>query len=220
MNLASLILVVRSELDDTVSPYRWSDDELMLYANIAETEAARRARLLLDSTTVALCQIALVAGIGSYALDPRIALIRRVRVVGQSRPLGRTTSRHLDATLAGWEDMTAATPGLFLTDSDSNRLRVIPPPVADGLLQLTVQRDPLAAMNDPLDVPEIAGRYHHDLRHWMRYLAFSKRDEATYHPKLASEAAADFTVRFGPALDFQTEVWNAENQPFDEFDGS
>jgi hypothetical protein len=50
MNLKELRLAAREDLDDTAKPYLWSDAFLNNGANEAENEAARRARLIVDSS--------------------------------------------------------------------------------------------------------------------------------------------------------------------------
>lgn len=212
-------MVRRDELDDTSAPYLWSNAALIEYAEDAENEACRRASLLRDATTTAICRITLVPGTAEYALDARVIRIRRVRLAGNVTPLVPVTTAQMDEEHAGWEDETGE-PSAYLTDWETGRLRVIPEPTAAGTLELQVVRLPLVALNDMEDTPEIHARFHRDLRHWIVKRAFSVRDSEREDTKRAAEAEARFAAAFGPSLSARTEEWNARNLPSTHRDAS
>lgn len=76
MNLSDLITAYRDEARDTAKPPFVSDATARRYANQAESEACRRARLLIDSTSE-FCEIEFSAGESVIELDSRIISIRR-----------------------------------------------------------------------------------------------------------------------------------------------
>lgn len=211
MQLSDLITLFRNEVDDTVVPYLWSDAEVIEFANDAQLEAARRARLLLDSSTVAVCQIAVVANTALYALDPRVIFVRRARLVG-SHPLARKNVQDMDNEQAGWEDATAATPLAFVTDFETGKLKLYPPPNASSTLALTVVRTPLADMTNEDDTPEIHARFHRSLRFWMMYRAYSKKDADANDPKKAIESMTLFEQEFGKKSSAIDELWIEREQ--------
>lgn len=211
MKLNDLIDICRIEVDDAVKPYLWSDDELIEYANDAELEACRRGRLLIDSSTAEICQIALVADTATYALDPRVQFIRRARLTGM-RPLKRMNLQDMDGWNPWWEDAAASTPSAFIPDFETGKIRLYPTPDADYTLNLMVVRDPLQEMNDDSDTPEIAPRYHRSLRFWMMHRAYLKKDADTNDPKKAAESLALFEQEFGKKSSALDETWIAREQ--------
>lgn len=211
MTLQELIVLFRNEADDATEPYLWSDDELIEFANDAENEACRRARLLVDSTS-ALTQLAvdpLDAGI--VTLDPAVVFVRRAQLMGR-RPLIRVTVRDLDEHNPYWRNAQASIPLSFVTDFQTGALLLHPAPVGEHILLLTVVRTPLVEMNDLLDSPEIAPRFHRALRHWMLFRAYSKQDSQANDPKKAADALALFEQEFGKKSGAIDENWIAHEQ--------
>ena len=103
MNLGALIALFRQEADDQAVPYLWSDAEATDYANDAQNEACRRARLIVDSTTAAVCQIAVAANNPVLTLDPRVLFVRRAKLASRSIPLVRRHLADMDLEAPGWE---------------------------------------------------------------------------------------------------------------------
>jgi hypothetical protein len=216
MKLLDLITITRSEMDDKTEPYLITDTEHIEFANDAELEACRRGRLILDSTTTAICQIAVVANTASYNLDSRVQSIRRAKLTGLL-PLKRRNLQDMDSQYSGWDDASASTPSVFMTD-DTGKIRLWPTPSANTTLSMIVARSPLAEMNDETDSPEIAPRFHRSLRYWMMYRAYSKQDSQANDPKKALESLAMFEQEFGQKSSAINETWIEREQM--EFDGT
>ena len=103
MTLAELIASARSVTCDAVATYLWSDAEWTEYANDAEREACRRARLIVDSSS-SVCRITLDASHTTFALDPSILFIKRAKLSGEMQTLRRASFKDLDRGVPGWED--------------------------------------------------------------------------------------------------------------------
>jgi hypothetical protein len=206
MTLTELIKAARTRADDLVAPYLWSNAEWTEYANEAEREACRRARLILDSTTAEVCNLTMVANTPTYALDKRIIHIRRVKGSWSSIPLQPASVIDLDRGRPGWEDETGD-PQHFIKDMDHKLFRPYPTPSAAGTVKLTVHRIPLVNMEDGDDEPEILEAYHLGLVHWMLHRAYNKHDTQTYNPKASAEALALFEAEFGKRSSAQEESW-------------
>lgn len=217
MQLLDLIKLFRSEVDDTAEPYLWSDDEAIEYANDAQNEACRRSRLIIDSSTAAICQIAVVANTATYALDPRVLFIRRARLTGLL-PLKRKNVQDMDNCNPSWEDASSTTPTAFITDFETGKIRLYPTPNAAFTLNLMVVRTPLAEMNDDRETPEINARYHRSLRFWMMYRAYGKQDTQANDPKKSIEALTLFEQEFGKKSSAIDETWIEREQT--EMDGT
>lgn len=218
MKLRELLALVRSDLDDITAPYLWSDPELIEYAVDAENEACRRARLLIDSSTAAICQIAVVANTALYPLDSRVIFVRRAKLSLDDRPLGRASVRDLDHAIVGWEG-EATTPSHFVSDYETGKLRLYAKPVVDDTLNLTVVRLPVNDMNDMEDSPEINPRYHRSLRYWVMYRAYMKQDADTKDETKAATNLAFFEAEFGKKSSALDEEWIEREQAYDPFSG-
>lgn len=219
MKLRELIEIFRHELDDAAEPFLWTEEELIEYANDAENEACRRARLIIDSTTAAICAITVIANTAKYALDNRVIFVRRVKLASRSLPLQRASFRDLDEETPGWDAHTG-TVMAFITDLDSGKVRLYRTPTAADTLNLTVVRLPLVEMTNVDDTPEIDSRYHRNLRHWLRYRAYSKQDAETKDDKKAAEALALFEQEFGKASTAIDEEWIERQQGYGRWDGT
>lgn len=220
MQMIDLIKLFRQETDDTVAPYLWSDLEAIDYANDAQIEACRRARLFVDSTTPALCRIAVplldaelvpLPDPGLVTLDPRTLFVRRVRIAGR-RPLARMSMQDMESQYPYWQDAAPRTPTHFITDYETGKLLLWPTPDTAIDLQLTVVRLPLVDLNDGQDTPEIAPRLHRSLRFWMMFRAYSKQDSQANDPKKAAEALTLFEQEFGKKSSALDETWIEREQ--------
>lgn len=216
MTLGELVELVRNELDDATQPYLWSDQELIEYFADAENEAARRARLLIDSTTAEICEIAVVANTAEYELDSRVLFIRRATLDFQR--MRRASYRDLDAQLQGWEEDEGNT-SHFITDLDTGKVRLYPIPTANATLRMTVARLPLVEMNALDDKPELKPHYHRSLRFWAMFRAYMKQDSETYNKGRADSALALFEQEFGKKSSAVDEEWIEREQAQDPFSG-
>jgi hypothetical protein len=218
MTLFDMIKTARLRADDLVDGRLWSWVEWTEYANDAVNEAARRSRLIADSRTAAVCQIALNATDETYDLHDSIIFIKRAKLTGESTPLGRAHSADLDRCMPGWEDETGV-PRAYVPNMDSHQFR--PYPKADGVytVNLSVIRSPLVDMEDSEDVPEIAGRHHINLVHWMLHRAYLKLDSETYNPGKAEESLKLFEAEFGKRSTAQDEAWIAREHGFTPEEG-
>ena len=219
MTLGELVNIVRLELDDNVVPYLVSDPELIEYAVDAENEACRRARLLVDATTTAICRISVIAGTAVYALDPRVIFVRRVKTALRPLPLGHVITRELDGSVANWEIQTG-NPVAFITDWQTGSIVLYPIPNANDTASLQVVRLPLADMKAFTDKPEIHPSYHRSLRCWMKYRFYSKQDAETKNDKLAADNFSMFAAEFGVKPNALSQEFDARNQPMDNLDAT
>lgn len=221
LTLLQLRTLFRQEADDANSPYLWSDAELNDYANDAQNEACRRARLLVDSTTAAICQYTVASsGSGSYliALDSRVLFVRRARLASRTVPLARMFLSDIEEQVPNWEAATAGQPDRYIPDYQTGYVRLYRPSSVADTLNLTVVRMPLTDMSADGDVPEIHTAWHRSLRFWMLYRAYSKHDAETYDEKKALANLKLFEEEFGKRSAAFDEEWLREHQ-VDSYDG-
>lgn len=201
----------RVEVDDAVEPFLWSHEDALEYLNDGHNEACRRIRALIDSSTTAICQLAVPVG-GLATLDPRVIFVRKVRFSGRT-PLRRMNMQDMERFDPMWQESSQVTyPEAFIPDFESGKLQFWPPNSGSLTALLTVVRDPLAEMTKRDDTPEINPRYHRSLRHWMSHRGYLKPDKETYDPKKAAEALALFELEFGKKSSAIDEQWIEREQ--------
>lgn len=207
----------RSEADDNAAPYLWADPEWLEFAVDAENEACRRARLLTDASTTAICNAAIAIGAQTVTLDSRVIFVRRVQLASQSRPLQSVDSRDLDLNVPNWDTQTG-TPRAWVRNWETGKVRLWPIPIATDTARLRVVRLPLVPLASNAS-PEIHPRLHRSLVFWMLYRAFSKKDTQTQDDKKAMENLALFEREFGDKSSAVDETWINENHGEDSFEG-
>lgn len=194
MLVEDVVRLARIRLDDTIEPYAVSDESLVTFTNRAQRQACERGLLLSDSTTTAVCQIALTAGRRSYPLDPRVLAVTSAAVQGDSCPLVQVSA--LDALLPAYAlNVPSGAPRIFFIRGTT--LNVLPTPDEAATLNLEVYRYPLVDVEGISDDLEIAEQHHADLVHWVCYEAYSVYDSEIFDKDAAERELALFTARFG-----------------------
>jgi hypothetical protein len=227
MTAGELIRLFRQQANDTANPSLWRDDEVIQWLNDAEVEACRRARLIIDSrsttvvtgtaTTDGPCQVTLVPGTDSYALDRRIIYLRRVKLASRTLPLDALDYRDMDWCTPGWEAHEGNVTG-YIRGLDNGRIRIYKIPRVADTVNLLVVREPMTPMENVDDSPEIQSRYHINLLDWAHYRGYMKKDSQAFDEGLALKHLALFEAEFGTrnkATAFEEE-WMRNTAPFDE----
>lgn len=200
-----IVAEARIMLDDRVEPYQWDDDDLLRWCNEAQFEACLRMRLLVDSTTAAVCSIPLVAGQTSYTLHRSIIVARRIEfqpVTSGSLafPLKRTTTEALDRQDIHWTSRTGA-PEAVVQDLQQRTLRIDRVPAAAdlGTLTLTVWRKPLDS--EKLDFmaaePVVPEEHRIPMAHWICARAFGVPDAELQDKDAEAKHYGLFEAHFG-----------------------
>jgi hypothetical protein len=213
MTLAELIASFRADADDLVVPYLWSDADLKRWLNEAEQEACLRAKLLFDASTVAVCQIAIVAGTTSYALHTKVHDVEHARIIdanGTVTKLAILDRIELERIRPDWRYETRPPRALIRYDG---RIEVDCIPDANYTLRLEVHRLPLVDMTSDLHDPEIAAIHHRHLVNWMLHRAYAKPDSETRDPGKSARAEAEFTKVFGMRPDADLRRAQQANRP-------
>ena len=208
--LANLIQRLRLDLDDQVEPFFWSNDQLTKYVNQAEYEACLRTELLRDSSTSAVCQIAVTAGQNTYALHSKILVIKRAWLDGEAHDLIKTGQHELDREDHYWRSKTG-TPEYFFADRDTRKLVLFPNPDTTYTLKLTVWRTPMAEMayaNASTVTPEVPEEHHFNLLDYALWLAYRVHDSDVFNPNRAQEHLALFNGHFGD----RPSAWDMEHR--------
>ena len=221
MTTQELLNAFRGLHGDTATPYIYSDATLLLYANEAQREACRRARLIVDSTTAAISVIAVSPGDQTITLDPRVIFIRDVRLASKDDPLWKIKYRDLDRLEPGWLTADAADVTHYCTDYQTGKVYFHHKFEAGDTVTMTVIREPAADMNLSGVQPEIQPRYQEKLTHWMAYRALNRSDlEDKFDPERAKVEYAQFEAEFGPPSKAIDEVWTHREHGYDQYEGT
>lgn len=216
MNLEQLIESSRVALQDQHEPYLWEDKVLVGYLNEAVQEACERAKLIEDSTTEAVCRIAVTAGQASYALHPSVLEVRRTAFNG--RVLTESSFQALDEQDHAWESRQGM-PFRFIyeqpTSAAKPTIRLVPAPAVDGVLRLVVYRGAIKPLAEGVDTgkPEIADRFHVKLIDWVCRCAYLRPDPDGYDPNKGQTHEALFERTFGARPDANVQRKRRDKHP-------
>lgn len=152
MNISALLTLLRNTLDDELiggsdADTKYTTDQLTTWLSEAENEAARRSRLLYESTTTALTNVSITAETDEYTISDKWIWLTNVRISTGVRPLKPTTEERLDRSGLQWRDETGV-PTQYI--HRLGYIRLVYNPSADATLYLSGYRLPLYPMrNDP-----------------------------------------------------------------------
>lgn len=195
MTLRELLDESRDKLDDKTTPYLWSDVELLRYINRAIAKLCKGAYLIADSTTVAVCQVALTLLLGAhYTKHAKIILLRSAKLTGYNYPLAHLDETTLEERFPYWQAMNPGIPQVICDDLTSGKLTFIPAPDANYTANLVVYRLPLTdlVLETTTGSPEIHERYHEYILDGVLYQAYGKQDAETFDRNLELK----YEVRF------------------------
>lgn len=217
MTLTELISAFRIRAGDNVAPYQFSDEEITLYLNQADAEAAERALLIHDESTAAdadslpLCELALVADTAIYAVSPLVLKIERGTLSDGVTKLTVKSREQLDKEWPDWETATG-TPKHIVENGDSN-VTIVPIPTEADTLTMPVKRLPMTEMADDADTPEIPARWHFKMLDWGLHLAYSVPDADTFDKEKSDKHEAAFIRSFGVRKDANVQRKQRDKKP-------
>jgi hypothetical protein len=203
MNLAQQRAMVRLLLQDKSTPPFWSNAELDVNLNAAQSEAAERSLALFDEERFT---INVEAGVFRYRLDQQIIAVKSAAVVEIdgaaldepiTMPLADDDSL-LSSAVTEWHSCPAIS---YRIDRDGFLILSAKPSVP-AVLQLSAWRYP-DRMEKDSDEPEIPERDHLPMLQWAIRLCYLKQDVDTFDPQGAERADAEFSRVFGPPKSVQ-----------------
>lgn len=211
MNLREILDDYRRQTKDRAKPYLIADPEAIKYFNKGQREAARRGRLIVDSTSD-VAQVSVCAGIPLVDISPKIISARRIRLKSSTTPLLKRLVREMDEMAPGWDTSTSTSqPRCIVVDYQTDALYLYPPPKSDDTLLMTVVREPINDVADDADVPELNARYLEGVIEWMKFETFANEDTDLHDEKKASTALKRFEDEFGPPIGAMNERFEFEH---------
>ena len=147
MNSTEILEVFRDEMQDVETPYLWSDLAVYRYLDDAQKMFCRLTEGIEDSSTPAVCRLAITAGTDWCPLSPKILKVREAVNAATGRPYGIMNMEK--ASLSGVH--FNGNPGplkLFVTGLEKGKLRAWPVPAEDSVVELRVFRLRAAPMDE------------------------------------------------------------------------
>lgn len=216
MKLSELLRRFRVESGDKVEPYFNDDIDVIGWLNDAVHEACIRGRLLHESQDLDICNIVVTTGNSQYQLHSSLYELTYIWFQPEDG------SRGLYLTLVSPEFLDQH----YVNDNwrrlqgkpkfavqDDTRIRIVPSPEQDGVLQLEGYRIPIVEMENDNDEPEINKNHHIHLINWAMYKAFSVVDAEFFDPNRAALTEQAFTEYFGPRPDSDLRRMTREDTP-------
>lgn len=202
MNLAELIQSFRVLSGDNVDEFLTSNDDVKLWINEAQAQAAIRGRLIREDALPAVCRVPLTQGLNTYPLHPSVFEIVELWVEpasgGRHRPVTLRSREWLSANVPDWRQLDQPA---CLAIQDDTTVRMVGTVATGDTLVLECYRLPLKTLAAPSDKPEIHPMHHPHLVQWVLHRAFSVPDADLFDPQRAKDAEAAFTRYFGPLPD-------------------
>jgi hypothetical protein len=175
----------RSDVDDNVSPFFWSDVEVASYADDAQKMFCRLTNGIADSSST-LCTVDIDAGEPFASIDKRILKVRRLQRDSDARPLRVVSMEEMDG-LGIRLDNQLGTVSYAVTGMEDHKLRWVYVPKVSDTASMSVFRLPLRDITVAKSILEIDAQHHRALLLWMKHLAYSKQDSETFNPKAAQD---------------------------------
>jgi len=203
--LGGLVSDLRIRLRDNptdTSLRKWADNELILFLDEGQYELCRRAKVIEDRTTAAVCTITLATGYSSYTLHSKIVDVNEDAVFSYDGSLmKKRTLKWLDENRPTWRDETGR-PTDFVITSD-NKILVTPTPTVTyntKTISLVVKRLPLLDLSVSNTTPEVPVGYYEEMRIWALHLAYLKQDAETKNDSKAIYYEKQFALRVGDII--------------------
>lgn len=199
----------RLDVDDAEEPGSgddsdslWKDSEIYAYMDRAQKEFARLTEIFLDSTTVAITRSTITADDPWATLDSRIIDIVRATLLSNNRKLivkkveemdqGYLSDDYGTVATSNWESNTGE-PRYMIPNLEPNKARLVPTPVEDDTLVMTVVRYPKDDVKKASSVLEVTNtRYQYMLLDAMKWFAYEKQDADVFNLDISQRYQGKF----------------------------
>lgn len=184
MDSTALYELFRSDAQDEVAPYLWSDAEVYSYMDDAQKMFCRLQGGIADATSPAT-RVVVEAGSEYMNLSPLILKIREARRSPDNRGLELLNFEDLQHNDFGEVQGHSASSrqgnvSALVLGLDDRKLRLIGTPTETLTISMVVYRLPRETIEGGGQDLEIAEVHHRHLLHWMKHLAHQKQDAEVY----------------------------------------
>ena len=186
----ALIRAFRDDEKDSVTPYFWSDDQLVRWINEGLTEFAEQSESIYDEDSLSTL-IPYGTGEHRFDLDPCILDVVSAWVEGspscQLQCCNGDYRPHYYMAFGGC--------GSHFRFSPSGQLVLYPTPTAPGEIRLRVIRRPVREVGKCEKIPDLLPSDRRHLLLYMAYKAYSASDAETFDKSKSNNRYAEFLVR-------------------------
>ena len=186
MTRTEILAELRAKLADSVAPYFWSDDRLMLFLSLGQTQFCRDTGFFRDSTNYPLVT---EAGLASYAIPSEV--IEVFSLWNGQAPL--------EKILRPDPNFSAGQPFAWSSGEDTGKLTLTPAPNAVYILNMKVWRAARVPFNRRTGglydgEMEIPAEFHLAPVEWAAAEAFGDHDSERQDPIKAADHKANYLV--------------------------
>jgi hypothetical protein len=196
--LDELVSKFRTEMDDVVQPYLWTDDEIIDFLDEAQTEFAMHTEIFKERGVA----ITVTAANPYVTLPEGLIRVRRATLAtNRDTPLGLRNFNEMDTlmssddygrVISNWESETGI-PAFLVLDDTQGEGRLAPIPDADDSLELSYSRLPLKPLTATSQTTELTDRRHQrSLLVFARARAYNKHDSDMYDPRMSQGLLQQF----------------------------
>lgn len=202
MKFEEIIDLFRTQVDDRLKPYLFSETEVLLYAIDSQDEFVRLTGGITDSSTPEITRIAVEVDVPLAEHSPYILRFRSAKLLTARRQL--RIMREEDVPMVTIRTDYGINSTVYLDDEDTgpvtgmvlgveeNKVRWFRVPEEADTCALNVFRLPYPRCGSASEKPEIDEQHHQHLVMWMKHRAYSKEDAETYDKDLAEKNKLDF----------------------------
>lgn len=186
-----LIARFRSDMDDTVETYLWSDNEIRDYLDQAQIEFTEQVDAISDEVEIDYGAEELWAEYPEYITRTRDAYIQRD--TGTTADIDVVSySTWNDNPPANWRSVQGSEPKTFITDLKTGYVRVYPIPLLGGVAILNVYRNPKTRVSNKQELEVTDPQQQLAILIGARSFAYLKQDSETYNKDSANELRTRF----------------------------
>ena len=185
--------------DDHPDDNLWSNDELIVHANEADNEVAKRMGVLFDDSVAGLAVYAIAQDARVVALNPKVLWVNDATFGG--KPLTRTSRSYLNNRNRNWKTRQGAVPQGYWIENDRVYVDLLLD--AEGSVELEVCHLPITpgtVADMATASPEVPEHTHIHMANWIAYRAYQKNDTETLNPNASAVNLGVFTNMVGPAI--------------------
>ena len=199
--LSDMIAKFRREMEDTVEPYLWTDDEITDYLDQAQDEFCENVDVLTGQVTLTY-----VAS-DEFVDTPNYMTRARSATAADGRPValynaeeweeagGLTDDYGINTPSTQWRTDTGEKLRVLITDLESGKHRLYPIPTADSSVILHIYRRPVELLEEAGEFEVVDKSHQRCILLRARSLAYEKHDAETYNEQLAATYRDKFDER-------------------------
>lgn len=184
--VSDLIKAFREDEHDAVAPYFWSDSQLVRFANGALTAFAEKTKSIIDDG------FELEFGLGDDVIDYPEAIIdvldAEIAVGAKTWPVDVRSPGEIRRSLMPKSGRVA----VVLADSAVGKLRLVPAPIAAGVLTLQAVRRSLKEVGKASKIPDVNPVHREYLLLFIKHRAYNVADAETFN----AAKAAGYLIEF------------------------